>query len=255
MNNYSRLEINLLPPELLPGPTVRYALLINIGIILFTVAFIGLSVYLHWLKLNVAMEERVGLQAQVATKAGVVKDYDRLNKIGVSIGRYGRLIALASDDYVEMPVVLDRIAKILPDEVFLTRITNNRTEGKGLPIVLGVQLTASDQDPDLMIRTLNAFKQEPMLADCFLPAAEFTEVSLDELMQRYQIDWSVNGPDVEPQVWAKHYLFEIDVRLNRPLDISEVPVQRDVTGAFDNPEMVSAPAAQETQAEGQGEES
>jgi len=255
MNNYSRLEINLLPPELLPGPTVRYALLINIMIILLTVTFIGLSTYLHWLMLNLAKEEKAGLEAQLSAKAGIVADYERLNNIGVSIDRYGRLIALASDDYVEMPVILDRIAKLLPDEVFLFRVSNNRTEGKGSPVVLGVQLTASDNDPTLMIETLKAFKGDPMFAECFMPIAEYNEVSLDELQVRYGLDWSVTGPDVPMQVVGKHYDFEIHSLLSRPLPIDGVPVGRDSTQAFvANPVIGEEEAAPADEPAAQGED-
>ena len=41
--SYRRIEVNLLPPELQPGPAVRSALLINIALILATLFTIGLS--------------------------------------------------------------------------------------------------------------------------------------------------------------------------------------------------------------------
>src|SRR4030042_651407 len=106
MSNYGRIEINLLPPELLPGPAVRFGLLIRVLIVMMALAFIAVDSYYGFIRLGLERGNREGLERE---KAGLVQgaaDYDALASFGEKISRYGRLVALASTDYAELQLLL-----------------------------------------------------------------------------------------------------------------------------------------------------
>jgi hypothetical protein len=232
MNAYSRIEVNLLPPELLPGPAVRYALLINILICLVTATFIMVDVYFGWVALDLEKDNLAQTQAEVTSRAYIEHDYNRLAMMGDKLANYGRLVALASMDYIDMPVVLDRLSRIVPDGVYLDSVFNRRSGTGNINMV--VQLKSSDNDPRQVINTLDRFKQDQIFAECFLPMAAFKEESLDELVKQVGINWSVTGPNTEGSLISEQYDFEIHARLNRPLLNLPLPTAMDDTLYFTN---------------------
>ncbi|MBN2083443.1 hypothetical protein JW859_14705 [bacterium] len=230
MNSYGRLEINLLPPELLPGPVVRYAVLINVLIIFATLAVVIVNAYIGWTKLDLEKENSKALNAQIQAKRYIEEDYNRLEKIGNQLAAYGRLIALASMDYVDMPVVLDRLAKIMPDGVYIDSVYNRGSES-GL-INLEVNMKASQDDPRLVLATLRSMKKDEIFNNCYMPSAELKEESLEDLITQIGINWNATGPDINTSIYASQYEFSIHSRLPRPVGGSALPLLWDESGHF-----------------------
>jgi len=225
MNAYSRIEVNLLPPEMQPGPMVRYSFLINVAISLLTLTFILLNLYLGWVKLDLAREDVEQLDEQVRSNAYIEDDYNRLAIMGDKLSRYGRLVAYASLDYVEMPVLLNRLAKIIPDGVYLSNVSNDRAADKSVTMI--IQLKSSSDDPELIVQTLKNFKADGIFTECYLPEAIFQEEALDELLIQAGINWSVGGPGISSNVIANQYDFEIRARLPRPFTGLNLPPRVD----------------------------
>jgi len=225
MNTYGRIDINLLPPEMQPGPMVRYGLLINVAVATLTLAFILINLYLGWVKLDLEREDLAQLQAGIDAQAYIEDDYNRLAGLGNKLSQYGSLIAYASLDYVDMPVVLDRLSKIIPDGVYLASVSNRGTTGENVDLV--VMLKSSDNSTDQIYQTLVNFKHDSIFANCYLPAVAFDEEPLDDLMARSGINWSVGGPDVDMNVISQQFDFQIHSRLNRPLPGVDLPTVMD----------------------------
>jgi hypothetical protein len=232
MSSYRGIEINLLPPELMPGPAVRFTPLINLTIILIAVAYIAVDAFIGWNRLQLARSDLADLEQRRRAKARVLADYDRLSNFGERVNRYGRLVAMASTDYVEMPVVLNRLAQIVPDGVFLESVTNTRAATRGGDVRLVVVLKASRKDPRLALETLEAFKADAIFADCFMPAVYYEEESLRELMEARGIDWDASGPTVPTSIAADQYAIEIHATLPRPLTGIGLPLTFDATHQF-----------------------
>jgi len=230
MNSYGRLEINLLPPELLPGPVVRYSLLINVLMIFATLAVIIVNAYIGWTKLDLERENTKTLNAQIQAKSYIQQDYIRLEAIGNKLAAYGRLIALASMDYVDMPVVLDRLSKIIPDGVYLDSVYNRGSEtGK---ISLEVLMKASQDDPRLVLAALRSMKGDDIFTNCYMPTAELKEESLDDLVTQIGVTWDASGPNVESSIYANQYEFSIHSLLPRPIGEPALPLIWDESGHF-----------------------
>lgn len=227
--SYGRLEINLLPAELLPGPTVRYSLLLNVLLITVVVAYIVIDAYMGWLKLQSAQDERASLDAQKVAKIHILNDYNELVTLSEKIARHGRLIAMASTDYVDMPVLLDRIAHILPDGVYIESVTNQRTNVRGGPVNLSIALKSSRQDADLVVTTLRAFKQDELFSNCFMAGTNAEEESLKPLMEKQGLNWDASGPLVPSNIIADQYLIHISATLLRPLGGIDLPASYDET--------------------------
>lgn len=230
MNRYSRLEINLLPREMLPGPAVRYALMVNILICLAALAYILVDAGMTWQWLQSKAEERDVLESRVTRQIGILEDYERLDGMNRRLTRYGRLIALASYDYVDMPVILTRLAEIIPDGVYLDSVHNRGADAGA--IRLSTVLKTSKQDPQQVLSTLRAFKTDSIFADCYMPNAAYKEEALDELMERVGVTWSVSGPEAPGSIIAYQYDFEIQAALPRPLIGLNLPVEYDDTVYF-----------------------
>lgn len=232
MNTYGRIDINLLPPEMQPGPMVRYGLLISVAVATLTVAFILINLYLGWVRLDLAREDLAQLQAQVDAQAYIEHDYNRLATMGDKLLQYGRLVAYASMDYVDMPVVLDRLSKVIPDGVYLASVSNQGRPGGNIDMVMALKSSANS--PEQIIDTLRSFKKDSIFANCYLPTASYTEEGLDDLMQRSGISWSVEGPDIDSNVISKQFDFQIHSRLNQPLPGIDLPTQVDDLPYFES---------------------
>ena len=230
MNSYSRLEVNLLPPEMLPGPAVRYALMVNILICLVALAYILVDAGISWQRLQSRIEARRVLEAEVSSQAHIINDFERLEGMNRRLSRYGRLIALASFDYVDMPVILARLAEIIPEGVYLDTVYNRGADAGA--IRLSTVLKTSKRDPGQLLATLKAYKADSIFQDCYMPSATFREEALDELMERVGISWSVSGPKAPGSVIAEQYEFEILAALPRPLVGLNLPIRRDDTVYF-----------------------
>lgn len=246
MNAYGRIEVNLMPPELLPGPAVRYALLINVLICMVTVAFIMVDVYFGWIELDLEKENLAQTEAEALSRQYIEHDYNRLANMGEKLANYGRLVALASMDYVDMPVVLDRISRVVPDGVYLKSVFNQRAGSGNINMI--VQLKSSNDDPRQMLNALNSFKQDDIFAKCFMPLAAFKEESLDELLTQVGVTWSVTGPEAPGSIISEQYDFEIHARLPRPLSGLQLPIELDDTPYFTS---LSPPAAPPDEANGE----
>jgi len=225
MNAYSRIEVNLLPPEMQPGPMVRYSLLINVALVMLTLAFILINLFLGWIRLDLAREDVAQLQEQVSANAYIENDYNRLADMGNMLSNYGRLVAYASLDYVDMPVVLNRLSVIIPDGVYLASVANSGSQDQNTNMV--VQLKASHDDPALIIAALRSFKADTLFSECYLPTAVFGEEDLTNLLEQAGITWTVGGTDVTTNIISEQYNFEIHARLPRPLSGFALPIQVD----------------------------
>ena len=230
--SYGRIEINLLPPEMAPGPAIRYALLINFAVIAVLVIFIVVDSFVGFTKLANAKDEQKALQAQVDAGRQTLQDYQNLVKIRDSIDNYGRLITLASADYVDMPVILDRLSRIVPDGVYVERVTNDRSAGAAPITKITVSLQASRRDPQLLLDTLSAFKADEMFADCFMPNANMEERTMEDVLKRAKLDWTTSGPDLATNIVAPQYSFEIQANVPRALLTPALPVVSDDTSYF-----------------------
>lgn len=232
--SYGRLEINLLPTELLPGPTVRYPMLLNVFLIAALIAYIVIDAYIGWIKLQSAQDARASLEVQKEAKVQVLNDYNELVTLSERISRHGRLIAMASTDYIDMPVLLDRIAHILPDSVYIESVTNQRTNVRGGPVNLDIALKSSRQDADLVVTTLRAFKQDELFSNCFMAGTNAEEESLKPLMEKHDINWDASGPLVPSNIVADQYLIHINATLTRPLGGIDLPASYDETAQLAN---------------------
>src|SRR5688500_14743454 len=111
MSTYRNIEINLLPPELQPPPTVRTAVILNAAIILGVLTYMGLLTFTTFNQISSQQEQIRDAQQLIESKQSVVAMYDALSGVDDQIDRYGRLVSLASVDYVDVPVLLDRLAR------------------------------------------------------------------------------------------------------------------------------------------------
>jgi len=237
---YAQIEINLLPPELQPGPAVRYAVLFNFAVVAIVVAFILLDAATglpHLMLLKKDIRDRKQLVAQ---RAQEVADYDRLIAVRDAIGSYGRLISLASGAYVDLPVIMDRLARVIPDGVYLDKVEHRRPKAGSRESEIVVGLKATRRDPRMLQQTLAAFKQEPLLANCYMRSAEYQAEALDEFMQRINVLWKASGTGIDQGTTADQFGFEIHIMLERPLPVRGVPVAYDVSQFF-SPYWVAQP--------------
>ena len=229
--SYGRMDINLLPPELKPGPAVRYAMIFNVLIIAATLTYIALDSFLNLTMLSYARQERANLESEIEQNSRILADYDLLVGIRDRLVNYGRLIGLASADYVDIPVLLDRISHLLPDGVYLDRVTSDKSTG-GATVPILISLRASRRDPNLVINTLKAFKQDPLFAQSYMPGLETAEQPLGELMLQNEINWTATTPDTVAGVIAPEYTFELRALVPRKLDNVPLPVAIDQSVYF-----------------------
>jgi hypothetical protein len=231
--SYDRIEINLLPPELQPGPAVRYGLMVNIAMIAGTVTFIVLDAIINSFKLNDLVAQNKNLEQTKVNLETVTADFNRLIAIDQQITNYGKMISLASGFYYDLPVVMDRISRLLPAEVYVDKVSNARTRKGSKSSQVSVALKTSRRDPRLMQQTLVAFKGEPLFQDCFLRTATFEQESLDPIKQRMNVDWSASGAEIDEQLLVDMYTFEIAVNLPLSARITGLPVAYDQSRYFE----------------------
>ena len=195
--SYNRVEINLLPPEFQPGPVVRYSLLINFVLIAGAITFIALNSVLYFWRLSDLHNQIKTLEQQKAAKESYVKDYQDLLSIQNQIGSYGRMICLTSSFYIDLPVVLDRVAKLIPDGVYLESISSARQSQTSTSSKVTIELNTSQRDPKLMEQTLRAFKSDPLLRECYMSSAEYKQQDITQLAAKHDVSWSAAGTEID----------------------------------------------------------
>ncbi len=230
--SYGRLEINLLPPELQPGPAVRYSILINFALIAGLLAFISLDVFLSMARITMLNKNIRDLKAQVEQRQQVEQDYNDLVLIRTEIQHFGEIVGLASARYADMPVVLDRISRLLPEGVYVSSVTNSRAPSSTTAANVIITLLTAKPDPRLMQQTLETFKRDAILSNCYLSRATAAPQALDEYLKQIDISWSATGPDYNDIASADEYEFEISVTITQPLIIGGLPVVYDVSRYF-----------------------
>lgn len=233
---YRRLDINLLPPEMQPGPVVRYAVIINTILIGLTVAFLVVDSFLGVTTMASLKRDIDTKQDQIRSKAGIVSDYNELTKIQDHVDSIGRLINLASADYIDIPVIMDRISKLLPAGVYLDSVTTERRAVGALDATLRINLSSSRPDTDLVTKTFDAFKADDIIGDCYMPTAEMKEGPIDQVIEGAGVTWLASGPDVPDYKSVKLYTFTIQSTLHPPV------VPTNIATSLDNTEYYKVPA-------------
>jgi hypothetical protein len=233
MMNYGRINVNLLPPELQPGPAVRYALLINTALISITLLVLILGLTTSLSRIGNMTRDIVEIKQVLAEGEPIKKQHESLSKLRDSIDNYGRLVALCSADYVAMPVLLDRLSRLVPEGVFLERITNQGTRRRGMETVISVQLRSSKPDIEQLRQTIVSFKKDPLFTESHLRTGDIEESALDDLMQRIGVNWAFSGPGVVDRQPNRNYAFEIVTRIPRDFEVEGLPVLFDQSPLYE----------------------
>lgn len=227
--SYSGIVINLLPPELRPGPVVRYRVMINALMIIVTVAFLALDAVIGINRLGMLNSTLITRRAEVESGRPTIVEHSKLMEVNNYVERTGRLVSLASADYTDLPLVLQEVANLLPEGVYLERVTNDRAGKDSTQTNVIFALVSGKEDPALVLETFNRFKSNQMLGNCFLRMAEAQEVSLFSLLESTDVNWSVTGPDIDPSRAATHFAFEIYAMVEAPIVKQDLPVLHDDT--------------------------
>lgn len=231
--NYSRIQVNLLPPELQPGPPVRYGLVFNIILIAGTLTFILVHSFTSLSRISTYREQNVELQKNIDSLKPNEEYYTNLKNIEEKVNSYGRLISLASVDYVEMPVLMERVSRVLPDGVYLRAVANDRPEEQSNFVVLRFDLTASRNDPRLLEATLAAFKKDEYFNDCYMANAEYHQEGIQDRLPEFGINWNASQKrDDAPQLMADLIEFQIQARVKRPLSTEQLPRSYDASSTL-----------------------
>ena len=117
-----RLDINLLPPEFLPQPAIRWhpiylALLYTLSI--FLVLYVGLMCLDRIKGLEAEIEE---VQAEVTRLQPFAQAYDQAEESVKSLEDLKRLFVHLEKHYVDWPLLLYHLEPNLPDGIWLTEI-------------------------------------------------------------------------------------------------------------------------------------
>lgn len=227
MSNYSRVEVNLVPPELLPPSNLRIALLVNILLIIGALSYMGLAAALKLYPINDTKESIVQSERLLATKADIADTHAQLVGMRETVDRYGRVVALASVDYVEIPVLMDRLARVIPDGVYLSSISNEKPSPGSNSTIVQVELVAAQEDPALVQRTLAAFKADPIFNDCFMSNADLRQETFDPNLPAFGVNWGVRGPTLPDNIMAGKYEFRIRANIRKPIDAAYLPIKTD----------------------------
>lgn len=120
-----RLDINLLPPEFLPQPAIRWhpiylALLYTLSI--FLVLYVGLMCLDRIRSLETEIEE---VQAEVTRLQPFAKAYDQAEESVKSLEDLKRLFVYLEKHYVDWPLFLYYLEPNLPDGIWLTEIKSD----------------------------------------------------------------------------------------------------------------------------------
>jgi Tfp pilus assembly protein PilN len=227
MSNYSRVEVNLLPPELLPPPSVRIATIVNAFIVVGALMYIGVATYLVLIPMASARDQIGTLELQIAAKQPALDTYNQLMAVKESVDDYGRIISLASVDYIDLPVLMERLARIIPSGVYLTALSNEKPVEGAQNSIVQVSLATAERDPQLIRRTLEAFKHDTIFHDSYMRDATFKQESLEGQLDLYGVDWTASGPDVPESVTADRFTFEILANVSKPIDAGSLPISID----------------------------
>ena len=216
-NMYNRIEVNLLPPEMRPRPAVRYTSLINAAVITLTLVFIVFNVYFNVMEIISGRQESQRLDVEIKRREPIRQDYLELKQIEDDLLNYGRIITMASADYVDLPVVLARLSALLPDGVYLSRVTNYGSRNAGAQVEISVVLRCAERNEQLLLETLTNLKNEPVTADCYMRSADLTEIQLTAVQDMFDVAWEVSQPESGDPAANQEYEFELLVRLDRVL--------------------------------------
>ncbi|MCB1188699.1 hypothetical protein KDL29_16180 [bacterium] len=239
--SYRRIEINLLPPELQPGPAVRSALIINIALILVTMFTILLSAALSIYQLAQYKEDIDHRERSIKSLQSVKDGYQQLQRIDAAVGNYGKIIGIASTNYIDLPVLLSHLSGILPDRVYLTDISNVRAGNVNAVSVLDakrptfVTMTFRTANKDLgqIQNTLNRLKTDPVFANCVLTNASLDSQELSNLSELLGIAGTFELPTTfDGNQNHEYYEFIIRAEVQRPLPIEGSRVLNDQLALF-----------------------
>lgn len=120
-----RLDINLLPPEFLPQPAIRWhpiylALLYTLSI--FLVLYVGIACLDRIKGLEIEIEE---VQAEISRLQPFAQAYDQAEESVKSLENLKRLFVHLEKHYVDWPLFLYHLEPNLPDGIWLTEIKSD----------------------------------------------------------------------------------------------------------------------------------
>jgi hypothetical protein len=221
MNNFQRLEINLLPPEMAPGPAIRPTTIFNVLLIMAALFIIGLNLVSNLSQINTLSKTVQENDQKILQQQPIVEEYMALKEIKDNTEGRGKLVGMASATYVEYPVILDRVSRLLPDGVYLTKASSGGGAGRGDKEIILEFNTATSQ-AELMNRTLEAFKTSPMFRDVYLRTGNFRPQPLDEVGNEFNIPWRYSSPNPDDAFVTQSYNFEIRAQVNSPLEVDDL---------------------------------
>jgi hypothetical protein len=236
---YQRLEVNLLPPELAPPPPVRLAWIINAALILFGLGFIAVHFFGTMIAISAVKKDISEKDTIIASQKPDLDTYNRLEEIRMHTEGRGKLVGMASSSYVEYPVVLERISRIVPPGVYLVEATS--ASGKG-GSDMRLQFRASRNDPALLSATLEAFKVNPMFRDTFMRTADYEQEPLGELADAFNIPYGYSNPDSDELFVMDEFAFEIHTKVNSPVAPDDLVLVVDRSDLMTEFEVLSNPA-------------
>ncbi|MCB1221565.1 hypothetical protein KDL30_12960 [bacterium] len=251
--SYRRIEINLLPPELQPGPAIRSALIINIALILVTMFTILLSAALSIYQLAQYKEDIDRREQSIKSLQSVKNGYMQLQKIDVAVRNYGKIVGIASTNYVDLPVMLSHLSRVLPEQVYLTNVSNVRAGNVNAisvldakrPTFVTMTFRTASKDLSLIERTLTRLKEDPVFGNCVLTNTTLGTEELQDLSDALQLGSTFDLPDVAGQELSyNYYEFVVRAEVMRPLPIEGSRVLNDQLALFKdtNPLPDKAPA-------------
>jgi hypothetical protein len=237
----------------MPPPQVRTAVILNAAIILGVITFILLQTYTTLGKIKSEREAIEDAERVIAAKQPVVAMYTELQDVQEKVDKYGRLVSLASVDYIDAPVLLDRLAKIIPAGVYLSRISNEKPGPNSTSTVVQIDLITTKQEPELMQATLNAFKRDSIFGDCFLRSAEMRKESISGQLPSFGVDWQASGPDVPQSIDVGKFEFIVMANVPKMMNTGGLPVVSDQSVYLADVEFKTPPVEADEDAKGRAE--
>jgi hypothetical protein len=224
MNNYQRLEINLLPPEMAPSPAVRGSVVFIWAIVALTAVLIGTHASVKLAEVNKLKADNKKLEQDILQNKPFEDEYIALNEIRENTEGRGKLVGMTTATYIEYPIVMDRVARILPDGVYLIKAGS---AGSGGSQELDLEFRTATADPSYVPRTLEAFKTSSMFSEAYLRTSDFQPQPLDELKNIFGVNYSFQGPGSEDSQAVDGYDFEIRAFIQRPMEVDDLPTVLD----------------------------
>jgi hypothetical protein len=224
MNNYQRLEVNLLPPEMAPSPAVRGTVVISWIIGLATLLIIGINAFWSMQTIS-SMNRKVSDQkAELAKDKPIEDTYLALKDIRDHTEGRGKLVGMASASYVEFPVLMDRVARLLPEGVYLVTASSS---GKSGASALDLTFKTATNDHSLAPRTLEAFNTCSLFSGASLRSEDFDQTSIGDVKKALGIDYDYSSPTITDSDTLPGYSFEIVANISSPVDVEDLPVTMD----------------------------